>query len=237
MSGTDLIIAVDGYSSTGKSSFAKKIAKAYGLVYLDSGAIYRAVTLFALENGLIKGKVPDFDALHRQLPSLEVSFRTVSDGTSHCFISDRDVESDIRSMSVSGNVSPVSTDPVVRNFVDGILRSYGRAGGVTMDGRDIGTTVFPNAGLKIFMTARPEVRAQRRLDEFRQKGLECDFAQVLENIKERDRIDSSREVSPLRRADDAIVLDNSDMTIEQEMQWIAGILEKKFNLRPVSDES
>lgn len=230
---TSIIIAIDGYSSTGKSSFAKKIASAYGLLYLDSGALYRAVTLFAMENRFVQNGVLDISGMAPFLGDLNIHFQYNSAGQIQTYMGGRNIEADIRTMAVAGNVSIVAVDPVVRNYVNGLLRSYGQKGGVIMDGRDIGTTVFPHAQLKLFMTADSMVRAQRRADELRAKGEECDLQDVLKNLQERDYIDSHREVSPLAQAPDAIVLDNSNMTFQQQMEWIGVILKEKFGLEPL----
>lgn len=227
----DITIAVDGYSATGKSTFAKLVAKDFGFLYLDSGAMYRAVTLFAQENGLIDSDSNiALDALKEALDKgLDIHFKHTGEGC-QTFIGDRCVEKDIRTMGVSSQVSPVSAVPFVRNFVDDKLHQFSAAGRVIMDGRDIGTTVFPNAEVKIFMTARPEVRAQRRFDELKAKGEEPVMEEVMKNLAERDYIDSHREVSPLRRAADAFVMDNSDMTLHEETVWMLGLLQGKFGI-------
>lgn len=227
----DITIAVDGYSATGKSTFAKLVAKDFGFLYLDSGAMYRAVTLFAQENGLIDSDSNiALDALKKALDKgLDIHFKHTGEGC-QTFIGDRCVEKDIRTMGVSSQVSPVSAVPFVRNFVDDKLHQFSAAGRVIMDGRDIGTTVFPNAEVKIFMTARPEVRAQRRFDELKAKGEEPVMEEVMKNLAERDYIDSHREVSPLRRAADAFVMDNSDMTLHEETVWMLGLLQGKFGI-------
>lgn len=220
----DIIIAIDGYSSTGKSSFAKIIANEFSFLYLDSGALYRGVTLFAMENGFIGAdntiNVPELD---NALSELDIHF-----GEKGTYIGDRCIEDEIRSMEVAGKVSPIATVPEVRDYVDRKLREFGKAKRVVMDGRDIGTTVFPNAELKIFMTADPLVRAERRADEMRAKGIDVDTESVIANLQERDYIDSHREASPLSKADDAIVLDNSHMTMEQQLEWLKGIISEKF---------
>jgi len=220
----DIIIAIDGYSSTGKSSFAKIIANEFSFLYLDSGALYRGVTLFALENGFIgEDNTINVPALTEELENLDIHF-----GPGGTYIADRCIESEIRSMAVAEKVSPVAAVPQVRSFVDSKLREFGRNRRVVMDGRDIGTTVFPDAELKIFMTADPEVRAQRRADEMRAKGIDIDTETVIRNLQERDYIDSHREVSPLTQAADAIVLDNSTMTMEEQMTWLKGIISERF---------
>lgn len=224
----DIKIAVDGYSSTGKSSFARLIAKEFSFLYLDSGALYRAVTLFAIRNGMTReGGSVDAGALSASLPEIRISFRNDRDG-SHTFLGDECVDEAIRTIEVSSYVSPVAVIPEVREFVDRILRDYGKAGRVVMDGRDIGTTVFPDAELKIFMVADANVRAMRRLKEMKASGSDADFDTVLENLKTRDYIDSHRETSPLRQAEDAIVLDNTDMTLEDQMVWLRDIVRRRF---------
>ena len=220
----DIIIAIDGYSSTGKSSFAKIVANEFAFLYLDSGALYRGVTLFAIENGYIGDdntiNVPE---LEKGMETLDLHF-----GEGGTYMGDRCIEQEIRSMMVAGKVSPIAAVAEVRDFVDRKLREFGKAKRVVMDGRDIGTTVFPDAELKIFMTADPLVRAERRAAEMRAKGLEVNIEEVLANLQERDYIDSHREVSPLSKADDAIVLDNSHMTMQQQMEWLKGIIAEKF---------
>ena len=220
----DIIIAIDGYSSTGKSSFAKIIANEFSFLYLDSGALYRGVTLFAIENGFIADDntiaVPELTAA---LENLDLHF-----GAEGAYIGDRCIENEIRGLGVAGKVSPIATVPEVRNFVDHKLREFGAAKRVVMDGRDIGTTVFPDAELKIFMTADPLIRAQRRADEMIAKGDNVDMNDVLKNLQERDYIDSHREASPLTQAPDAIVLDNSHLTMEQQLEWLKGIIAERF---------
>ena len=222
----DIIIAIDGYSSTGKSSFAKLVANEFSFLYLDSGALYRGVTLFAIENGHIgQDNTINVPELESALETLDLHF-----GPEGTYIGDRCIEKEIRAMYVAEKVSPIATVAEVRAFVDRKLREFGKNGRIVMDGRDIGTTVFPNAELKIFMTADPMVRAQRRADEMKAKGMEADIQEVLKNLQERDYIDSHREVSPLSQAEDAIVLDNSYMTMEDQMTWLKGILKERFAL-------
>ena len=226
----NITIAIDGYSSTGKSSFAKLVSKEFSFLYLDSGAMYRAVTFFAQENALINAdNIIDTTALKAALENLEVHFEH-SDKGCVTYIADRCVEKEIRSMAVSSQVSPVSALAFVRNWVDARLHAMAEQGCVVMDGRDIGTTVFPDAELKIFMIAKDEVRAQRRFDELKAKGDNPDYEEVLNNLRERDYIDSNREASPLRRADDAFVLDNSDMSLHEEIVWIHGLIQGKFGI-------
>ena len=220
----DIIIAIDGYSSTGKSSFAKIIANEFSFLYLDSGALYRGVTLFAIENGFINDNCEiDVPGLDRALENIDLHF-----GEGGTYIGERCIESEIRSMAVADKVSPIATVPEVRNFVDRKLREFGAKKRVVMDGRDIGTTVFPNAELKIFMTAEPLVRARRRAEEMAAKGDNTDLEVVLKNLQERDYIDSHREASPLTQAEDAIVLDNSYMTMNDQMEWLKNIISEKF---------
>lgn len=222
----DIIIAVDGCSSTGKSSFAKEVARTFGFLYLDSGALYRGVTLFAQEKGLISEDNLISDELEQSLEGLDLHF---GEG-GFLYVSQRCIESEIRGMKVSSQVSPISALSYVRAYVDERLHLLSSGGRVVMDGRDIGTTVFPHAELKIFMTARDEVRAKRRFDEMLAKGGNPVYEEVLANLKERDYIDSHRSVSPLRQADDAFVLDNSDMTMKEELSWIMGVIQGKFGI-------
>ena len=220
----DIIIAIDGYSSTGKSSFAKIMANEFSFLYLDSGALYRGVTLFAIENGFIsEDNSIDVPALDKALENLDIHF-----GKGGTYIGERCIEKEIRSLEVAGKVSPIATVAEVRAFVDRKLREFGKNKRIVMDGRDIGTTVFPQAELKIFMTADPMVRAQRRAAEMEAKGDKVQLEDVLKNLQERDYIDSHREVSPLTQAADAIVLDNSYMTMEQQLEWVKNIIAERF---------
>lgn len=222
----DIIIAIDGYSSTGKSTLAKLIAEHFSFLYLDSGALYRGVTLHALENNLIsENGAIDEAALKAALPKLDLDFRA---GGTH--IGNRCIEKEIRTLEVSGHVSPVSAIPFVREYVDERLHAFGRRKRVVMDGRDIGTTVFPDAEVKIFMTASDEVRAKRRYDEMKAKGQDPTMEEVMKNLRERDYIDSHREVSPLSRAADAFVLDNSDMNLHEELVWFQGLAQGRFGI-------
>lgn len=215
-----ITIAIDGHSSCGKSTMAKALARSIGYVYVDTGAMYRAVTLFALRNGLFDDngevKTAELEAL---MDSITIEQKLV-DGKTTTFLNGEDVEREIRGLEVSNHVSPVAALPFVRTAMVAQQQRMGQEGGIVMDGRDIGTTVFPNAELKIFVTASAEVRAQRRYDELQQKGMAADYDDIVKNIKERDYIDSHREVSPLRQADDALLLDNSQMTIDEQDRWL-----------------
>ena len=225
----DITIAVDGYSSTGKSTFAKMVAKEFGFLYLDSGAMYRGVTLFAMEGGMAPDGTLNEDALKKALPGLDLHFQREDDKTL-LYSGSRCIEPLIRTLEVSALVSPVSAIPFVRTWVDEHLHAFSEGGRVIMDGRDIGTTVFPNAEVKIFMTAEPAVRAQRRYDELVAKGETPSLEDVMKNLQERDYIDSHRETSPLRQAQDAFVLDNTHMTLHEELVWMLGLLQGKFTL-------
>ena len=232
MEQSKIIIAIDGHSSTGKSSFAKQVAARLGYVYVDTGAMYRAVTYFAYTNGFIdnKNKI-DEEGLQQTLGANRVSFRPGPDGKSKKWLNNACVEKQIRTHNISNKVSKISALPFVREYIDKILRSLGQEKGVVMDGRDIGTSVFPNAELKIFMTAAVEVRAQRRFKEIQEAGGKESYDDVLKNLKERDHIDQTREVSPLRKADDAILLDNSNMSIPEQFVWLDRILLERFGLQ------
>lgn len=216
-----IIIAIDGYSSCGKSTMAKDLARAIGYTYIDTGAMYRAVTLYAMRHNLIDGDKVDADALAARMDDIRVTFgRDAATGLPFTQLNGENVEHEIRSLAVSAHVSPVAALPFVRSALTRQQQEMGRAGGVVMDGRDIGTAVFPDAALKVFVTASPEVRARRRYDELKAKGMEASFEDTLKNVKERDYIDSHREVAPLRQADDAVVLDNSHMTIPEQKEWL-----------------
>lgn len=216
-----ITIAIDGHSSCGKSTMAKDLAREVGYVYVDTGAMYRCVTLYALRNGLFTDNGINEDELRRQMDNIHITFRFNAEaGRPDTYLNGELVEREIRTMEVSNHVSPIATLGFVRQAMVAQQQEMGRGGGVVMDGRDIGTVVFPHAELKIFVTASAEVRAQRRYDELRQKGMEADYADILKNVQERDYIDSHREVSPLRQADDALLLDNSEMTIAQQKEWL-----------------
>ena len=221
-----ITIAIDGHSSCGKSTMAKALARRVGYVYVDTGAMSRCVTRFALRHQLF---APDGAVLEEQLreamPQIDIDQRLV-DGKTTTFLNGENVEREIRGLEVSNHVSPIAAIPFVRTALVAQQQKMGREGGIVMDGRDIGTTVFPNAELKIFVTASAEVRAQRRYDELQQKGMPADYADILKNVQERDYIDSHRDVSPLRQADDALLLDNSHMTIDEQNQWLMQQFEK-----------
>ena len=216
-----ITIAIDGFSSCGKSTMAKDLAKKIGYVYVDSGAMYRAVTLYAMENGCFDGHQLDVEKLRGMMKDIHISFQfNPETGKPDTYLNNRKVETEIRNMEVSSRVSIVAALDFVRTEMVAQQQAFGKEKGVVMDGRDIGTTVFPDAELKIFLTASPEIRAQRRYEELKAKGQEASFDEILANVKERDYIDQHREVSPLVQADDAILLDNSHMTIEQQNEWL-----------------
>ena len=215
-----IIIAVDGFSSCGKSTFAKAIAARLGYIFIDTGAMYRAVTLYALEHGAIRSGIVDEEAVAELLDEVAITFRfNPSRGASDIYVNGDLVEGKIRTIEVSNCVSQVSAIPAVRRKLVAMQQEMGRRRGVVMDGRDIGTVVFPDAELKLFMTADPAVRARRRYDELTAKGQQVTLDEIERNVRERDAADMSRAISPLRQADDAIVLDNSRMTVDEQMEW------------------
>lgn len=223
-----ITIAIDGFSSCGKSTMAKQLARRIGYTYIDSGAMYRAVTLYCLRHGIIgaDGSI-DAERLRGEMDGIGIAFRPdPATGRPHTLLNGEDVEGEIRQMQVSAHVSPVSALPFVREAMVRQQQRFGAEKGVVMDGRDIGTTVFPDAELKVFVTADARTRAQRRYEELKAKGAEADFDEILRNVEERDRIDQTREVSPLRRADDAVVLDNSRMSLEEQDRWLMEQYEK-----------
>lgn len=229
MSRKKINIAIDGYSSTGKSTIAKELAQALGYTYIDTGAMYRGVTLYLLKKNLWGDGNEDMEAVREALPDIHLDFRQTGEGQ-HLFLNGHDVEKEIRSMWVSDFVSPVSAIPSVRTYLVAQQQEMARRKGVVMDGRDVGTTVLPRAELKIFTTSRPEVRARRRYEELRSKGQEVTEEEIRDNLESRDRIDSTREVSPLKRAEDARLLDNSDLTREEQnaivLSWAKGTIER-----------
>ena len=224
-----LIIAVDGYSSCGKSTFAKAIAKELHYIFIDSGAMYRAVTLFCIRKGYISEKTIREKEISNSMADIHISFRYNSDTKEYeTYLNGENVEAEIRQVEVSSMVSMISTIKAVRHRLVEMQREIGMMKGIVMDGRDIGTVVFPDADIKIFMTASEEVRAERRYKELKEKGVNVEFKDVLSNIAERDMIDSGREISPLRKAEDAYVLDNTEMTVSQQMAWFREILNGKL---------
>jgi cytidylate kinase len=227
-----VIIAIDGHSSGGKSTFAKTIARELRITYIDSGAMYRAVTLYCLENGLIKGNMIEINELENQLANINVEFRyNDSIMRSETFLNGNNVEDRIRDIDVSQYVSPVSKIGSVREKMVALQRDMAKNKSVVMDGRDIGSVVFPDADIKIFLTANEEIRAKRRYDELKQKGTDVTFVEVEKNITDRDNQDSSREISPLVQPVDAYLLDNSFMSVENQMEWFRGLLIDKFGIK------
>lgn len=225
-----ITIAIDGFSSCGKSTMAKDLAKKLGYVYVDTGAMYRAVTLYAMRNGLFNadGSVKTAD-LERQMNKINITFKLNKTAERpDTYLNNELVENDIRTLEVSNHVSQIAAVPFVREAMVAQQQRMGKDKGVVMDGRDIGTTVFPEAELKVFVTASAEVRAQRRYDELKEKGIPADFNDILKNVQERDYIDSHREVSPLRKAPDAIELDNSHMTIAEQSAWLMELVKQKI---------
>ena len=216
-----ITIAIDGFSSCGKSTMAKDLAKEIGYIYIDTGAMYRAVALYCIEHGLIEGKTINEDALQTAIRDIHISFRlNEQTGSPETYLNGEYVEDKIRTMEVSAVVSPVSALGFVREALVKQQQAMGEEKGIVMDGRDIGTVVFPNAELKIFVTASAEIRAQRRYDELKAKGETHSYEEILTNVKQRDEMDQQRAVSPLRCADDAILLDNSHLTIDEQKAWL-----------------
>lgn len=217
-----ITIAIDGFSSCGKSTMAKDLAKEIGYIYVDTGAMYRSVTLYALQNHLFTedGSIKT-ELLEKDMKNIHITFKLNEEtGRPDCYLNGVLVEKEIRSLEVSSHVSPIATLPFVREALVAQQQKMGEDKGIVMDGRDIGTTVFPHAELKIFVTASAQVRAQRRYDELQKKGMPADFNAILKNVEERDYIDTHREISPLKQADDAILLDNSNMSIEEQKEWL-----------------
>ncbi len=211
-----ITIAIDGFSSSGKSTMARKLAATIGYRYIDSGAMYRAVTLYALRHGWVSDEGVDTESLTKALQEINIDFMPQPDGSQHTILNGEDVENLIRGIEVSESVSPVAAVPEVRHALVAMQQRLGQGGGIVMDGRDIGTTVFPDAELKIYVDASAETRARRRYDEMTAKGIDVDYNEILANVRNRDHIDTTRAESPLRKADDAILLDNSDMTREEQ---------------------
>ncbi len=221
-----ITIAIDGFSSSGKSTMAKKLAKNIGYAYIDTGAMYRAVTLYCLRNGLFSGSTLNTEALEAALPSIKITFGVDAEGRTQTLLNGEIVEKEIRQMEVSSRVSIVAAVGSVRRALVAQQQAMGKAKGIVMDGRDIGTVVFPDAEMKVYVDASAETRARRRYEELKAKGDEVSYEEVYNNVCERDRIDTTRAESPLRKADDAIVLDNSNMTIEEQDKWLLDLYNK-----------
>ncbi|HEX2919730.1 MAG TPA: (d)CMP kinase [Bacteroidales bacterium] len=225
-----LIIAIDGYSSCGKSTFARSIARELNYIYIDSGAMYRAVTLLCLRKKLVGSNSIDEESIIKELGNIHIDFVFNPDnGENETWLNSENVENEIRDLEVTSYVSRISQIPEVRSRMVGMQRQIGALKGIVMDGRDIGTVVFPDADIKIFMTASVEIRAKRRYDELRAKGIDTNLDVIKNGIIARDIADENRDISPLRRAEDAIVLDNSRMTINQQMEWVREIIIKTGN--------
>jgi len=226
----DIVIAIDGHSSTGKSTLAKQIAKALNYIYIDTGAMYRAVTYYALQNNLISENHFDKDRLIKDLDHIQISFKYNPDkGFAEVYLNGHNIEKEIRQMHVSNFVSDIATVPEIREKLVAQQRAIGKNKGIVMDGRDIGSVVFPDAELKIFMTASPEVRAQRRYKELVEKGDKLDYEAVLQNVLKRDKIDSERAVSPLIMTDDAIKIDNSNLSREEQFEQVLNLAKEKMS--------
>ncbi|MDR2065210.1 MAG: (d)CMP kinase [Prevotellaceae bacterium] len=226
MKGKKIIVAIDGYSSTGKSSFARQIAQNLSYIYVDTGAMYRAVTLYCIENNFIGNCGLNVDKIIGNLKKINIKFVfNDKNGKSETFLNGKNIESKIRNVEVSNHVSAVSAIPEVRTQMVELQQEMGKNKGIVMDGRDIGTVVFPDAEIKIFMTAKPEIRARRRYLELLQNGENVTLQEIEKNIRKRDYIDTHRNTSPLKKADDAIILDNSDISIDEQMQWFEKIFQ------------
>ena len=223
-----LIIAIDGYSSCGKSTFAKAIAKELNYIFIDSGAMYRTVTLYCIRKGFISNDGLDINKIISGLSDIHIDFKFNPEINEYeTFLNSENVEREIRDMEVASHVSRISQIAEVRTLMVDLQRQIGLKKGIVMDGRDIGTVVFPDADIKIFMTASTDIRAKRRYDELKERGIVLDFEEIKRNIIARDIADENRDISPLRRADDAIILDNSRMSVEEQMSWIRQIIQKK----------
>ena len=222
-----IIVAIDGFSSCGKSTMAKELALEAGYIYVDTGAMYRAISLFCIQNGWMTETDINSVELEKHIHSIRIEFKTKEDGISETYLNGKNVENDIRTLEVANGASRVSTLGFVRRELVRQQQFMGAQKGIVMDGRDIGTVVFPNAELKIFLTASPEIRAQRRMDEMVAKDEQANYEEVLANVKERDDRDQNRAESPLRKADDAIVIDNSNLTRDQQRKMLRTLFEKK----------
>lgn len=228
-----ITIAIDGHSSCGKSTMAKDLARKTGYIYVDTGAMYRSVALFVMRHNLIDtdGNI-NTSKLEQEMPNVKITF--MQNPNTHMpdtYLNGENVEREIRTLEVSQYVSAVAALPFVRRALVEQQQAMGKEKGIVMDGRDIGTTVFPDAELKVFVTASPDVRAKRRFDELKAKGMAADYDDILKNVKQRDYADTHREVSPLRQADDAILLDNSNMTIDEQRQWLLDRFNEKVSKR------
>lgn len=229
MTNHKIIVAIDGHSSCGKSTIAKAVANKFGYTFIDSGAMYRAVTLYVLRHQLVAGGEVKKQELIKALHDIRIEFRYNPDlKKSDTYLNGENVEDEIRQLPVSQLVSPIATIAEVRSAMVLLQQEMGKNKGIVMDGRDIGTVVFPYAELKLFVTATAEIRAQRRFDELRAKGETVSYEEILQNVKERDHIDSTRKTSPLRKADDALLLDNSSMTREEQLEWVIGKVEERL---------
>lgn len=226
-----ITIAIDGHSSCGKSTMAKTLARKIGYIYVDTGAMYRAVTLYAMQSGLLKpGGELDEQRLREEMEQISISFRlNEQTGKPDTYLNGERVEDIIRSVEVSSHVSQVAALPFVRQQLVALQQQMGKEKGIVMDGRDIGTVVFPDAEMKVFVTAKADVRAQRRFEELKAKGMAADYDAILENVQQRDYLDTHRETSPLRKADDAVVLDNSAMSLAQQDEWLLKLYQEKAN--------
>lgn len=225
-----ITIAIDGHSSSGKSTMAKDLARAIGYTYIDTGAMYRAVTLYCLQNGLFAGDTLDAVRLESEIENIHITFKfNPKTERPDTYLNGRNVEQEIRTMEVADRVSSVAAIGFVRRAMVAQQQEMGRGKGVVMDGRDVGTVIFPDAELKLFVTASPEVRAWRRVDELRGKGQEVSYEEVLQNVLKRDHIDSTREEGPLRQAADALLFDNSNMTIEEQKEWLFARFQEAVN--------
>lgn len=221
-------IAVDGHSSCGKSTLAKDLAKYFDFLYIDTGAMYRAVTLFAIRKGVFKNDKENYELLLKNLSEINIEFKQTSKDKTEIYLNGENVEYEIRNLEVSSKVSPIATVPEVRTLLVDLQRKMSENKSVVMDGRDIGTVVFPNAEVKLFVTADVETRAKRRFDELKQKNMDVDYDSIFKNITERDFIDQNREVSPLKKAEDAILIDNSTLSIKQQLDLAVKIIKEKI---------
>lgn len=228
MSANKITIAIDGFSACGKSTLARELAKKLDYTFIDSGAMYRGVTLYAIRNQCISGNEINKDALIVDLPKINLKFKRNSDGTRHLFLNGEDVEAEIRNKPVSDHVSPIAAIKEVRALLVAQQQEMGKSGGIVMDGRDIGTVVFPEAELKLFITASIEVRVQRRLNELKERGIQANAQEVRDNLTQRDYIDSTRAESPLKQAADAIVIDNSTLTKDEQLQLALGLVNQRL---------